>query len=92
MRSRNATNKEVAAAVLNVWEFCRTKASLIRDTDAWVRSVKNRLDPLKASEQKIVREIDNLLLRKQEKIVTRPLSRRSSDDRTVLDAIDDVWH
>ncbi len=92
MRSRNATNKEVAAAVFDVWEFCRTKASLTKDTDAWVRSAKNRLDPLKVSKQKIIRETDTLLLKKQEKIVTRPPSRRSSDDQTILDAIDDVWH
>ncbi len=92
MKARNATNKEIIAAVQEVWEFCRTKADLIKKMNTWIKSVKHKLDPLRASDKRVAREIDGFILRKQEKIIVRTESRRrSSDDQMILDAIDEIW-
>ena len=93
MKVRNATNGEIREAVRKTWDTSRGKADLIRNMNTWIKAVKLILDPLKCSEHRIEPEIDQLVLKKQEKIIDRIEWRERSDgDQSILDATARIWH
>ncbi len=93
MKGRNATNREILEAVREAWDTRRVKAELIQNMNTWIKTVKHNLDPLRSSDKRVAREIDGLILKKQEKIIVRTESReRSDEDQSILDAIAGIWN
>ena len=93
MKARNATNREVTEAVEKTWNVSKGKAELIRNMEMWIKAVKLVLDPFKCSTGRIENEIDQLILRKQEKTINRAERReRSDEDQSILDATTKIWH
>ena len=85
MKVRNATNKEVTVAVEKTWHASKGKAELIRNMEMWIKAVKLVLDPFKCSKGRIENEIDQLVLRQQERIINK-VRERTDEDQSILDA------